>query len=296
MRFPFTGWRARRQRSAPLAERDWCLVSPRELFASADARDWEGRCRRMTFNAYVGEDTIFCRALARFDMYVSTRDQGLGPHLIGKGYWEMWVTRVVAKTVRPGMVCIDVGANIGYYSLLMAELSRPDGRVIAAEPVPATRRLLERNVRFNGYDGMTTILGTAFGAAQGDAPMYVPPGEPKNAQIFLGGPIPGWEEIRVSVQSIDDLALARIDFVKIDVEGAEIDVWQGMQRTLDQNPEIIILMEVNCQRYPAAVDFLAEIEARFPLRFIDHAGFHAPITRDQLLSVQGDVMLYLHRS
>ena len=276
-------------------DHNWCMISPRALFASPDARDWEGRCRRMTFAAYVGDDTVLCRTLSRFKMYVSTKDDGLAPHLIGEGYWEMWVTRVMTQLIEPGMVCIDAGANIGYYTVLMGELAGPDGKVVAAEPVPATRRLLERNVRINGFEAFTTILDTAFGADRGEVTMFVPPGEPKNALIWDGA-LPGWEELRVPLQRIDDLDLPRVDFVKIDVEGAEIDLWRGMRETMARNRDIHILMEVNCFRYPAAAaGFLAEIAAEFPLRFVDHAGFHRPIRQEEVLSSREDVMLYLHR-
>ncbi len=273
------------------------MVSPRVLFASNDPAVWEGHCRRLTFNSYLGDETVLCRTLARFKMYVSTRDEGLGPHLIGEGYWELWITRLIAKLVQPGMVCIDAGANIGYYTVLLADLVYPDGKVIAAEPVPTTRRLLERNIALNGYPEIVTVLGAAFGAQHGEVSIYVPPGEPKNAMIAQDGGPPGWEEVRSAMLPIDDLNLPRVDFVKIDVEGAEVAVWHGMQRTIAANPDIQIVMEVNCDRYPqTASDFLGDIEKTFPLRRINDMGEHVAITRDQVLASKYDVMLYLRRN
>ena len=92
----------------------------------------------MAMATFVGDQTVLCRTLGRFKMYVSTLDEGLAPHLISDGYWEMWTTRVMTEVVKAGMICIDAGANVGYYSVLMAELVGSGGRVIAAEPVPAT--------------------------------------------------------------------------------------------------------------------------------------------------------------
>ena len=280
-----------------LNERDWRMVSPRVLFASSDPAVWEGRCRRMTFNAYVGDETVLCRTLARFKMYVSTRDEGLGPHLIGEGYWELWITRFISQVVKPGMVCIDAGANIGYYSVLLADLAYPSGKVIAAEPVPTTLKLLDRNVAINGFWDIVTVLRAAFGAEKGEVSVYVPPGEPKNAMILHGAGPEGWSEVRSPIVRIDDLDLPSVDFVKIDVEGAEVDVWAGMQNTVAANRDIQIVMEVNCNRYrETACEFLTLIEEIFPLRCINDRGEAVPITRDEVLSARYDVMLYLRRT
>jgi FkbM family methyltransferase len=278
------------------ADRPWTLITPRDLFASPNGRDWEGRCRQMAVAINVGDDTLLCRTLSRFKMYVSTQDAGLAPHLAADGYWEIWNTRVMTQAIEPGMICIDAGANIGYFTVLMADLAGPDGRVIAAEPVPETRRFLQKNIAINGYDGMTEVLPAAFGAQKGEVSLYIPPGEPKNALICDLPPAPHWECVKAEVKPIDDLDLPRVDFVKIDVEGAEMLVWQGMQKTIDRSPRMTIMMEVNCARYRAeAAAFLKDIEARFPLRFVDFSGAHRPTTAEEVIDYPDDVMLYLQR-
>ena len=276
--------------------RAWCLVSPRDLFESADRHDWEGTCRRLAVATYMGADTVLCRALARFKMFVSASDEGLAPHLIGDGFWEMWVTRAMTRSVQPGMVCIDAGANIGYYSILLAELTGTTGKVIAAEPMPATRRYLERNVSINGFTDIVEITNAALGAEPGEVTLYMPPGEPKNALICAVAPHPDWESATVPRMAIDDLGLRRVDFVKIDVEGAEIDVWRGMQATIAANPQIQIMIEVNCRRYSQiAPALLAEMAALFPLRQIDHTGECVAISAEEILAAHDDLMLYLAR-
>jgi FkbM family methyltransferase len=284
--------------AVPVAQEtlDWRLVTPRTLFAG-DSSDWESRCRRLAMGVYVGDDTVLCRTLARFKMFVSTKDEGLAPHLISDGYWEMWVTRVMTDVVQPGMVCIDAGANVGYYTVLMADLAGPRGRVLAFEPIPGTRRLLRRNVYINGFDATASVSGSALGSRQGEVTLYVPPGEPKNAMICEASPHPYWEAVKAPLQRIDDLGLPRIDFVKIDVEGAEIDVWKGMQQSIEQNPEIQIMMEVNCSRYGAgAATFLSEIADTFPLRYIHSSAVRMPTTAAVVLAAGEDVMLYLSRT
>lgn len=272
------------------------LVTPRDLFSSPHPEEWEGQCRRLSFGTYMGDDIVLCRTLARFKMYVSTRDEGLAPHLIGDGFWEMWVTKVMTDVVMPGMVCIDAGANLGYYAVLLGELTGRDGKVVAIEPMPGTRRLLERNVAINGFSEIVDIQGFAVGEGPGTVTLYMPPGEPKNALICLAPPHPDWESATVPVVAIDGLKLPRVDFVKIDVEGAEIDVWHGMFHTIMANPQIQIMMEVNCRRYPDLAEaFMAEITNIFPLRHVTYSGSIEPISLKEVLNAWEDVMLFLKR-
>lgn len=272
------------------------LLAPRELFSSPHADDWASHCRRLSFGTYMGDDTVLCRTLARFKMYVSTRDEGLAPHLIGDGFWEMWVTKVMTDVVMPGMVCIDAGANLGYYTVLLGELTGHQGKVVAIEPMPSTRRLLERNVAINGFSGIVDVQGFAVGEGPGTVTLYMPPGEPKNALICLVPPHPDWEAATVPMMAIDGLKLPRVDFVKIDVEGAEIDVWHGMFHTIMANPQIQIMMEVNCRRYPDLAEaFMAEIANIFPLRHVTYSGSIEPISLKEVLTAWEDVMLFLKR-
>lgn len=270
------------------------------LFASEDRGLWEREFRRQIFNAPMSAERLLCRVLGRYKMMVSAADDGLAPHLVGEGYWEVWITRFICRSVKPGMVCIDAGANVGYYTLLMADMCGPNGRVIAAEPVPATRELLFTNIRLNGFSERVEIRPEAFGDTHAEVTMATPRGEPKNALVMQDGAglLPGWQwdKLTVPMIRIDDLQLPRVDFVKIDVEGAEEALWRGMSQTLDRSPDIQIVMEVSYYRYPDPEAFFADIARRFPLRWVDYAGKAAPITLDEIRNTPGDVMLYLSRN
>ena len=90
----------------------------------------------------------------------------------------------------------------------------------------------------------------------------------------------------------------RVDLIKIDVEGAEEDVWQGMQRTIEQNPGLVVILELNVDRYEDPRAFLEDIErAGFRLRYIDFDAEVKSVTIDELLrrQVGQDWMLYLAR-
>jgi Protein-L-isoaspartate(D-aspartate) O-methyltransferase (PCMT) len=96
----------------------------------------EGVSREHSRAVYLGERTLLCRVLGKYLIYADALEIGITPHLALDGYWESWITLALARTVRPGWHCLDVGANHGYYTLVMADAARPDGRVVPIEPTP----------------------------------------------------------------------------------------------------------------------------------------------------------------
>jgi hypothetical protein len=66
---------------------------------------FEEACLANIHHVYVGNDTVLCKVLTKYKMYVDTKDMGIAPHLIMDGYWESWVTRLLTKIVQPGFVC-----------------------------------------------------------------------------------------------------------------------------------------------------------------------------------------------
>jgi hypothetical protein len=93
-----------------------------------------------------------CRLLGDFLAFVDTRDLMLGPRLVLDGFWEAWVTLAIARHLQPGSWCVDVGANYGYYTLLMAGACGPEGRVAACEPNPLlAETYLPQNLALNGF-------------------------------------------------------------------------------------------------------------------------------------------------
>ena len=106
--------------------------------------------------------------------------------------------------------------------------------------------------------------------------------------------------VEVESTTIDALTRdwPRVDLIKIDVEGAEESVWRGMQRTIADNPDIVLLLELNVARYEDPRGFLSLIqEAGFRLRYIDVEPEVKDVTVDELLTRQvgEDWMLYLAR-
>jgi FkbM family methyltransferase len=275
------------------------LSDPRYLPARTIQAGWQLWCHARARSQPRPNGEVLCRALGKYDMLVSATDVGLAPFLIRSGSWELWIARFLRQRLRPGMVVMDAGANCGYFTLLMADAVGATGKVIAAEPIPATRSLLERNLALNGLAERTEVLGVALGAISGgEVTLIIPQGEPKNAIVqpdgldySFGRP---YERVTAPAMRVDDLNLARLDLVKIDVEGQEAELWAGMQQTIARSPGIQIVLEVNGGRGPAGVAaFLEDIQRQFPLRAIDTVGNLQTMTVAQIIAVNDDVMLYL---
>jgi FkbM family methyltransferase len=162
---------------------------------------------------------------------------GSSNHGCWLGSYELPKQRKVIELVRPGMVCWDVGAHVGFYTLLFAELVGPLGKVFAFEPLPRNVDLLQRHVGINGYRNVR-ILPCALADFDGEA-SFDPGPNPSMGRIAPSGPV------RVPCARADTLLAAGEvevpDVIKIDVEGAEAAVLRGARRIMERQPVILLL-------------------------------------------------------
>jgi FkbM family methyltransferase len=258
--------------------------------------------RRVT-SAYLGDHTALVRVLGRYKLYVDTRDRGFGSHILLDGFWEIWLTLFCARNVKRGMTAVDVGANFGYYSVLLGELVGAEGRLISVEPNPHAADLLGRSIDINGLSRQTQIASLALGSSpEGSAPLYVPHSEPKNALIVSENFVPRPEHgavVRVPVTTLDRLGASssRIDFIKIDAEGAEEAIFKGMKETIARHQPTIVV-EFNAARYADPGGFIDQLSAIYgTLRRLDFSGDSVPVMREDLLSIHAgdDCLLVLSR-
>jgi FkbM family methyltransferase len=248
---------------------------------------------------YVGDRTVLCRVLGKYLVYADAQETGITPHLAMDGYWESWITLALARTVRPGAHCLDVGANHGYYTLVMADAAGPEGRVLPVEPTPRLAEMLRQTLDINGFPHVEVLVKAASDSDAETLQLVVPARRSLNARLAeeVG---PTDEAVPVESVTIDSITQdwPRVDVMKIDVEGAEEAVWRGMQRTLAQNSGIVVVLEFNVARYDDPRAFAQELEAAgFPLRYIDVDGEVNDVTIDELVrrQVGQDWMLYLSR-
>ena len=174
-----------------------------------------------------------------FIIYTGADDAAVGKHVRADNY-ELDVTAVFRATLKEGMSVVDLGANIGYFTLLAARLVGPRGRVLAVEPNPRNVRMIEASRRLNGFEHVTVapvaagretgllVLNTSFSnGTTSDAPDEI-------GQLLGAETVPS---LRLDTLLGDD---ASVDFIKVDVEGAEYNALLGGERTIRRCRPIII--------------------------------------------------------
>ena len=164
-----------------------------------------------------------------------------GKGLLNKQYPELFYLK---QLVKPGFFCLDIGANLGYYSTFLSRLAGPAGHVYAVEPVPVFQQIWKDNVKRSGINNLT-LLPYALGAENTTIGMGTPT---RNGLVHHGMTKvlqPGTEEYvhvyEVEMKVPDELFanLPRLDFVKCDVEGYEQQVFANMQHTLQKHKPVI---------------------------------------------------------
>ena len=262
--------------------------------------EYEQLCIDNTDHLYIGDSTVLCKVLTKYKMYVDSKDMGIAPHLIMDGYWESWVTRLLGNIVQPGNVCLDIGANFGYFSILLSELCGPGGRTIAAEPNPRIASLLNGTSFMNG--GKFEVVQAAIADKSGEAVLSVKDKELGGGTIKKNKSEVGQSQYTVPVLSIDDLVimkgLAKVDIVKIDVEGVEPLVLSGMEKTLAANPGIRLIVEYSPSIYGNARQFTEYLFSRFDVKHISGVDELKQLDNSSintLLEIRDHVDLYLQR-
>jgi hypothetical protein len=136
---------------------------------------FERTCRLNVDHIYIGNETVLCKVLSRYKMYVTTKDLGIAPHLVMDGYWESWLSQLFAQIIEPGYNCLDIGANFGYFSILMSELCGDTGKTVSIEPNPEICELLNKTRFTNG--GKFELIQAALADKKGEALLTVNNGE-----------------------------------------------------------------------------------------------------------------------
>lgn len=261
------------------------LMQPRALFGNGNERV-EALCRERTAAVYIGNDQMLSRVLGRFKMLTDTSDAGFAPHIIMDGYWEIWLTRWMVENVQPGWTAIDVGSNYGYYSVLLAELVGADGRLIAFEPNPQPAWATAFALEVNGFAGRSEFHQLALSSSAGTCAFFVPDNQPKNGHLVFGTPPEsGGASFEVPIATLDSkcASLDRVDFIKIDAEGAESSIFEGMQETIARHNPLIVL-EFNSNRGDA-MDFANQLQATYPAaRYLGEDGQTRDLAFSQLSS------------
>lgn len=167
--------------------------------------------------------------------------------------WEPNTSRILSKLVRPGDVVVDLGANIGYFTLLFSRLVGDQGAVVAVEALPKLARTLAGNVERNLASNVR-IVNAAVAAESGTATVYEAPDLNIGATTTRperGFPAAASVEARTIDQILTDEEVSRATLIKVDIEGAEAPVLTQILQSLDRYHErLSIAVEVNVDGNP----------------------------------------------
>ncbi|MBP6469996.1 MAG: FkbM family methyltransferase [Chloroflexi bacterium] len=224
--------------------------------------------------------------LADFSMYVRLNDHFVGATIARELTYEPYVTEEFRHLLRPGMTFLDVGANIGYFTLLAARLVQESGHVYAFEPNPGNCVSLRQSLTENGFNHVTLFQNAAAEKAQ--TLIFSGGGADSNGRI-INESEPMAQEFalpRVEAVVLDDVLadVARIDVVKMDIEGAEPRAWEGMQQLIAKHRPVLVmefapdLIRVTSGADPAA--FMDAIQTQYDVYVLARNGQKSAAPQD----------------
>jgi FkbM family methyltransferase len=253
------GWLTQRiptgvkQRVPVVRERDALRERVHALQAALDHERSQRTGADGLHGTYVGDGRMLISTVWGGRLLVPSNDLSLMPELVAHGTYDVPFTTFVQRHIKPGDTVIDVGANVGLFTLLLAYQVWEMGRVIAYEASPRMLELLRHNVAMGWLDDRVEIVPKAAAAASGTLPFLVP------RQFAMTGSLRPVEDLLTTENRVDtidrieveaeplDVHLGRhdrIDLIKIDVEGAEDQVFAGMERLLASGVVTRVTFEV----------------------------------------------------
>jgi FkbM family methyltransferase len=190
------------------------------------------------------------------------------------GTYELPVQKALAQYLQPGAVFYDIGANVGFFSIIAAKKIGNKGQVYAFEPVPENVTTIQRNVELNRFTNVT-VVDKAVSSSSGQAELLLAHhiGGAVLATAAMPPDMKGtmFVETVTIDNSLDSIHLKPPTVVKIDVEGAEIDVLRGMMQTIQKFKPVIFYEVDDSDRsiFERKSQELAQFMASLDYRIID---------------------------
>lgn len=272
-----------------------------KLYAKIAALEHQLVALRLQQTWPAGQFEAITRIHTNHRLYVDTRDISVCSHLMTEGIWEQHVERVLADCVKPGMRCADIGANFGYYTVLLSAWAGRSGHVFSFEANPYIAKKLKKSVAINGLSEIVTVFPKAVSDKE-EAVQFVYYDE------FMGGGHIGdensssWTKNKINIETvkIDDILadVPQLEVMKIDIEGGELKALAGAQRIIERSKNLAIIIEFFPAAYETStstpLDFLKKYEAcRFHFQIIRLDGLSHVMGPQELLAEIGSEMVYI---
>jgi FkbM family methyltransferase len=181
-----------------------------------------------------------------FKMIIDKDDAGISNDLYSDGIREAYITKELPKYIHQGDTVIDIGANIGYYVMQESKLVGNDGIVYAIEPVPSNFKILQDNILLNGCENVLT-RNIAIGNSNRDDVIHISAMSNMCSMAKKKGYRSYIEDVPVRVLTLDTfVANNRFpDLIRMDVEGYELEILQGMKGILNVERPMKLFIEVH---------------------------------------------------
>lgn len=252
--------------------------------------------------AYLGDGVGLARTHRDHKIFVSTRDFGLTPHIILRGIWERWIEDAVVKMTPRGGIVAEVGCNMGYHTLAMAQKIGPKGRLIGFEANPEMHKLLHATITLNGFSSRCDLRNLAATEHEDTYRFQFDSNWVGGGNIIHGEPAPGNTVIDVPGVPLDAQLgdIPALDLLRMDAEGFEPFVIRGARNIIERSPDIVIIMEWSTGMMAPRTDlgvFVAEMrDMGFKSWQITRKATLAPMDMDSLTSIAHSEIVFSRKT
>jgi FkbM family methyltransferase len=179
-------------------------------------------------------------------IFLPAADDGMTPEIILRGRWEPHVEAVLRRRLKPGMQAAEIGASIGFHTLVMAEQVGPRGHVHSFEPYPKVLPLLRRTIAANHFGRRITLHEAAILDRPGEVRFAADPTQAGSAHLAIAAAAANYtESFAAPAMRLDD-ALADVpalDLLRMDAEGTEGLALRGATALIARSPRLVVVLE-----------------------------------------------------
>ena len=232
----------------------------------------------------IDKNELVIKKIDHFNMYVDKNDPGISATLMRPKFLRKWHREpdfmdIIEEEVNTGDVVFDLGANIGYVSMYLSKYVGETGKVYAVEPSPRNYEILKENIKLNNLNEIVHASNLAVSSETGTTELNISKESNLNSFRKTKHTV---DTIEVETTSIDDFFADKpaLNFIKMDIEGAEVKALKGINTILDKlDRPFKVLMEVHPMYYDED-EFAEQLRRLFSLgfktKYLVSAGTHSP--------------------
>lgn len=247
-------------------------------------------------STYIGSGAALTYLFDDSPFYVNSYDFGPPSNYLNGGKYEQDNLEVILSFIKDDSIFLDIGANLGFYSIIIGRRVRPSGKIYAFEPNKKVSKLFKATAylnslsSFDGTDGTITIHEIALGNTNENIQLLIPDHHAGGARVATDFNKSDNNYLTSSMVKLDNFMPEgfRCDVVKIDVEGYELNVLLGMEKIINNSPNIKIIFENYGQNIDRTKNIFHFIKNQnLYLYTINHGPILKSISLDQMHTYQG---------